>query len=113
MIDEQRPARCQRPLWIAEPPIIAVARSPGRDPKRSLSVGAIGMLQLAQRLAEKLHNLARQLRLKGLAVEVWGILRRGAEPGAKFRDRRRYERIVARARGEACSRGWKLLAQVF
>src|SRR5258706_2348405 len=85
----------------------------GFDPKRSLSVGAIGMLQLAQRLAEKLHNLARQLRLKGLAVEARGILRRGAEPGAKFRDRRRYERIVARARGEACSRGWKLLAQVF
>jgi hypothetical protein len=64
-----------------------------------LSVGAIGMLQLAQRLAEKLHKLARQLRLKGLAVEARGILRRGAEPGAKFRDRRRYEGLVARTCG--------------
>src|SRR5260221_1697771 len=82
------------------------------DPKRSLSVGVIGMLQLAQRLAEKLHKLARQLRLKGLAVEARGILRRGAQRGAKFRDRRRDEGIVTRTRGKACSREWKLLAQV-
>jgi hypothetical protein len=64
-----------------------------------LSVGAIGMLQLLQRLAEKLHKLARQLRLKGLAVDARGILRRGAERGAKFRDRRRDEGIVTRTRG--------------
>src|SRR5258708_20613350 len=84
----------------------------GFDPKRSLSVGAIGMLQLAQRLAEKLHKLARQLRLKGLAVEARGILRRGAERGAKFRDRRRYEGIVPRTRGKAASRERKRLAQL-
>jgi hypothetical protein len=57
------------------------------------------MLQLAQRLAEKLHKLARQLRLKGLAIEARGILRRGAERRAEFRDRRRYEGIVARTCG--------------